>query len=133
MISETRPPTILCVDDECTGLLMRRKILETQGYRVFTAENGRAGIAIVSAEAIDLVLLDYMMPDEDGGIVAKKIRGMKPAIPILMLSAVVDLPPEVLAHIDRHVVKGQSPLGLLSAVAELLNSGSTFSDTGAAG
>ena len=131
-MSELPNPLLLCVDDEPRGLLMRRLLLESHGYRVLTAENGADGIAILSAEAIDLVLLDYMMPFQDGGEVAGKMKGIKPAVPILMLSAFVDLPSEVLANTDRFVIKGQSPATLLSAVAELLNSSSTVSSHGPA-
>lgn len=53
---------ILCVDDEVVGLSVRRMTLESQGYRVFTAENGPDSLAIFSAEPIELVVLDYKMP-----------------------------------------------------------------------
>ena len=38
------PAAILCVDDEETALLLRRRVLEKAGYRVFTALTGREGI-----------------------------------------------------------------------------------------
>lgn len=130
MTSQGRGSVILCVDDESSGLLMRRLLLESQGYRVLTAESGTEGIAILSAEAVDLVLLDYMMPGIDGGIVAETMKKIKPSVPILMLSAYVDLPSETTAHVDRYVIKGQSPPTLLSAVAELLRSDSGSSSVG---
>ena len=64
--------------------------------------------------------------------VAEEMKKIKPSVPILMLSAYVDLPSEALANIDRYVIKGQAPATLLSAVAELLNSGSTVSSHGPA-
>jgi len=111
---------------------MRRLLLESQGYRVLTSESGVEGIAVLRAEAVDLVLLDYMMPGEDGSVVAEKMKSIRPSVPILMLSAYVDLPSEMLIHVDRYVIKGQSPEGLLSAVAELLKSSSTDSSHPAA-
>lgn len=127
MMSEDRNPLILCVDDERSGLLMRRLLLESQGYRVLTAENGSDGLAILSAEDVDLVLLDYAMPGADGAEVAGNMKKIKPSIPILMLSAYIDLPSETFVHVDRYVIKGQSPASLLTTVAELLKSGSTDS------
>lgn len=123
MTNQCRGSLILCVDDERSGLLMRRLLLESQGYRVLTAESGAEGIGLLSAEDVDLVLLDYMMPGIDGGAVAEAMKKLKPSVPILMLSAYVDLPAETVAHVDRYVIKGQSPPVLLSAVAELLESG----------
>lgn len=127
MTNLARGPVILCVDDERSGLLMRKLLLEVQGYRVLTAESGAEGLAIFAAEALDLVLLDYMMPGEDGGAIAEKMKNIRPSVPILMLTAYVDLPSETLANVDRYVIKGQSPVILLSAVAEMLSRASTGS------
>ncbi len=101
MTNHGRDAVILCVDDESSGLLMRRLLLESQGYQVLTAESGAEGIAILSAEAVDLVVLDYMMPGADGGAVAETMKKIKPSVPILMLSAYVDLPSETVIHVDR--------------------------------
>ena len=127
MTDRTRGPVILCVDDESSGLLMRKLLLEAQGYQVLTAASGAEGLSITSAEAVDLILLDYMMPGEDGGSVAEKMKKMRPSIPILMLTAYVDLPSETLVNVDRYVIKGQSPTVLLSAVAEMLGHASNGS------
>ena len=120
MTRQDRDSVILCVDDERSGLLMRRLLLESQGYVVLTAESGEEGVAVLAAKEVDLVLLDYMMPGADGGAVAETMKKIKPSVPILMLSAYVDLPSETIAHVDRYVIKGQSPPTLLNTVAELL-------------
>lgn len=112
---------ILCVDDEVTGLSVRKMILESQGYRVFTAENGPEALAQFSSNGIDLVVLDYSMPGMHGGVVAEKMKRLRPAVPILMLSAYVDLPSETLALVDKYVTKGEPPPVLLGAIAQLLS------------
>jgi CheY-like chemotaxis protein len=111
---------VLCVDDEAVGLTVRKMTLESQGYRVLTAENGPSGLAIFSSEKVDLVVLDYKMPGMDGDVVAERMKQLKPSVPILLLSAYVDLPHEVLALVDRYLTKGEGPLPMLQAVAELL-------------
>lgn len=120
MQARSQGKLILCVDDETTGLSVRKMILESQGYRVVTAENGPDGVAIFSVEPIDLVVLDYQMPGMNGDVVAERMKQLKPFIPILMLSAYVDLPNETLALVDRSLTKGDGPLIMLNAVAELL-------------
>jgi CheY-like chemotaxis protein len=120
MQARSQGDLILCVDDETTGLSVRKMILESQGYRVVTAENGPDGLAIFSAEPIDLVILDYKMPGMNGDVVAERMKRLKPFIPILMLSAYVDLPKETLALVDRYLTKGDGPRIMLTAVAELL-------------
>ena len=125
MVTTFNGKVLLCVDDEATGLLVRKMMLESQGYRVFTAENGPDALLLFSSEMIDLVVLDYSMPGMHGGVVAERMKELKPAVPILMLSAYVDLPGETLALVDKSVTKGESPPALLDAIAQLLNHNQT--------
>lgn len=111
---------VLCVDDEAVGLAVRKQVLEAAGYRVFTAGNGPDALEIFSAETLDLVILDYKMPGMNGDVVAEEMKRLKPSVPILMLSAYVDLPSETLALVDMYLTKGEGPLIMLNAVAELL-------------
>jgi CheY-like chemotaxis protein len=112
---------ILCVDDEAVGLSVRKAVLESQGYRVLAAENGPDALYIFSSESIDLVILDYAMPGMYGMVVAERMKALRPAVPILLLSAYVDLPSEIFHFVDRSITKGESPAVLLGAVAQLLN------------
>jgi CheY-like chemotaxis protein len=108
------------VDDEVVGLSVRKTILESQGYRVLTAENGPDGLKIFSAENIDVVVLDYKMPGMNGDVVAERMKQLKPSVPILMLSAYIDLPRQVLAVVDKYLTKGNETPQMLAAIAELL-------------
>ncbi|MEI6703401.1 MAG: response regulator, partial [Deltaproteobacteria bacterium] len=84
-----KQPTILCVDDEPTNLLLLQAILVPQGYRVVFAENGLVALAKLTEEVIDLVLLDLMMPGIDGFEVCRRIKSdeIQNSIPIIMLTA----------------------------------------------
>jgi CheY-like chemotaxis protein len=113
-------PIILCVDDETTGLAVRKMTLESRGYHVMTADNGAEGLAIFSSQPIDLVILDYKMPGMDGDVVAERMKRLKPVVPILLLSGYVDLPREKVATVDMYLTKGTGPQVMLKAVAELL-------------
>jgi CheY-like chemotaxis protein len=112
--------TVLCIDDEPNGLLVRRMLLESQGYQVLTATGGREGLDLFSANPIRAVILDYAMPGMDGGAVAAELKRMKPDVKILLLSAYVDLPQEVLDLVDARAVKGSSPTSFLGALQQLL-------------
>ncbi len=112
---------ILCVDDERIGLSVRKMLLESQGYRVLTAENGADALVLFSSETLDLVILDYAMPGMNGDVVAERMKELRPDLPILMLSAYVDLPSETLALVDKSITKGEPAPVLLEAVAQLLN------------
>ncbi len=116
---------VLCVDDETVGLMVRKQVLEARGYRVFAAENGADALKTFSSEPVDLVVLDYKMPGMNGDVVAERMKELRPSVPILMLSAYVDLPRETLALVDMHLTKGEGPLIMLKAVAELLTRAQT--------
>jgi CheY-like chemotaxis protein len=99
MIPErTGPPSVLIVDDDQEINDIVGMILESRGYRVRSAENGREALAAVRKSTPDLVLLDLMMPVMTGVEFLEEMR-KDPAlanVPVLILSAwaehAVDLP-----------------------------------------
>lgn len=111
---------VLCVDDESTGLHVRRLILEHSGYRVLTALGAAEALSIFRKEAVDLVLLDYFMPGVDGGQAAAQMKALKPQVPIIMLSAYLSLPNSVLQHVDAFITKGEPVETLLNTIVSLL-------------
>jgi CheY-like chemotaxis protein len=66
--------TILVVDDESSNAEVLALILEEEGYRVFTAFNGRHGLQSVAEHRPELVMLDFMMPVMDGAEMGKRLR-----------------------------------------------------------
>src|SRR5581483_7021532 len=101
--------TVLCVDDERIGLRVRKIMLETRGFNVLTASDGRQGLAIFEQNQVDLVVLDYFMPDMNGGDVAAELRRRRPNVPIIFLSAYFSLPPEALELANAFITKGDPP------------------------
>jgi DNA-binding response OmpR family regulator len=81
--------TILIVDDDPDSLDIVRTFLESKGYDVHTARDGRDGLAKVDEVEPDLVLLDVMMPGMDGWEVARVIKNHPEhgAIRVVMLTA----------------------------------------------
>jgi CheY-like chemotaxis protein len=114
-------PTILCIDDEALGLRIRRTVLEHAGYRVLTAEDGPSGLALFRGHPVDGVVLDYYMPEMDGGAVAEAMRRERPEVPIMLLSAYINLPPETIALVDVTLLKGEGPQELLEKLRHMLD------------
>jgi len=114
------PHLILCIDDEKIGLHVRQKVLQRAGYAVLTAEDGPRGLEVFSQHPVDAVILDYSMPGMDGGQLAARMRQTKPEIPILLLSAYMDLPPEVTSIVDCFITKGEGAPFLLNKLETLL-------------
>ncbi len=116
------PRRVLCVDDEKVGLAVRRILLEANGYHVLTAEGGAQALQIFEEYPVDAVILDYSMPGMDGAQVAAQMRSRHPETPILLLSAYVTLPDEVLQLVDLSLTKGDGAPVLLETLDKLFRS-----------
>ena len=110
---------ILCIDDEAKGLAVRKALLESQGYEVLTATSGREGLALFARHRVPAVVLDYAMPEMNGAEVAAALKHLEPRVKILLYSAYVDLPEEVLSRVDAYATKGDHPKTLFAAVKQL--------------
>ncbi len=77
---------ILVIDDESSIIKFLKVNLERNGFDVFTAMNGQAGLEMFESRSPDLVILDIIMPDMDGFSVCRRIREIS-GIPVIMLSA----------------------------------------------
>ena len=80
---------ILVVDDDANICELLRLYLTKEGYQVTVANDGEEGLEKFNAVKPDMVLLDVMMPGEDGFAVCRRIRSLTEA-PILFLSARTD-------------------------------------------
>jgi len=78
--------TILLVDDEEAVQKLLTYPLEHEGYRVLQARDGEEALRRFDADAVDLVVLDVMLPKMDGLEVCRRLR-MRSSVPIIMLTA----------------------------------------------
>ena len=88
---------ILAVEDEPAILRMLERGLTGAGHQVLTAETGEDGAVLAVDEGVDLVLLDISLPGMSGHDVLSRIRGRRPDLPVLMLTARDDLDNKVRA------------------------------------
>ncbi len=66
--------TILLVDDEPKIVFLTRMILEKKGHRILVAEDGEECMRVLENERPDLILLDVMLPGDDGWEICRKIK-----------------------------------------------------------
>jgi|SRR3989338_1096808 len=85
---KTPKPKILLIDDDKWLTDLYGEKLQREGFSFFSASNGREGLKIISIYKPDLILLDVVMPKEDGLSVLKKIKSSPETqnIPVLMLT-----------------------------------------------
>lgn len=79
--------TILVVEDDPSLRQLLIQNLEYEGYHILAAENGQKGLLLAESEAIDLILLDLMLPKMSGIALCKHIRAKGNTVPIIMLTA----------------------------------------------
>ena len=110
---------ILCIDDNQDVLECEKAFLESFGYTVLTAPSGGEGLKLASRHSVDVVIVDYFMPEMSGQEVAIEMRRLKPQATIIMLSGAVDVPEQALTWVDAFVAKDRLASQLLPAIAQL--------------
>jgi len=120
--------TILLVDDEPDVLALASSILKAEGYTLLSTENPREALRIARAwpEPLDLLLTDVVMPGMNGRELAGRLRGLRPGIKVLFMSAfgaeAIENYGIRLAPGEPFVVKPFAVADLASKVRGVLNS-----------
>jgi DNA-binding response OmpR family regulator len=126
---------ILVVDDEPRFVRLVEANLQTEGYEVLKAKNGKQAVEVAANDKPSLILMDVMMPEMDGFEACERIREFS-TVPIIMLTAKGDEEHKVRAlnlGADDYVVKPFSANELLARVGAVMRraqrSAPEFSDT----
>ena len=80
---------ILVIDDDNDFRSYVCDLLESRGYRVFAAENGKKGIEVLQKEKADVILVDMIMPEREGIETIMEVKLMYPHIKIIAMSGAV--------------------------------------------
>jgi DNA-binding NtrC family response regulator len=79
--------SILIVEDEDTQRSLLGGLLKKEGYNTKEAGDGDAATKIFKEETLEIVLLDYKLPDIDGLTLLKRLREMNPEVEVIMITA----------------------------------------------
>ena len=82
-----KPSRILVVDDDLRLRDLLQRYLTEQGFAVSTVADAPAMDRLIGRERFDLMVLDLMLPGEDGLSICRRLRGTKNTIPVIMLTA----------------------------------------------
>jgi two-component system alkaline phosphatase synthesis response regulator PhoP len=116
---------ILVVDDDKQIVRLVRAYLEQAGFQVFTAYDGGTALHIIRRERPDLVVLDLMLPDQDGWDITRIVRA-DPTLadmPIIMLTARVEDADKIVGlelGADDYITKPFNPREVLARVRAVL-------------
>ncbi len=125
---------ILIIDDDADFVAATKMVLQSRSdYQVLTADNGVFGLPIARAEKPDLIILDVIMPFEDGFTTSKQLKADPELkkIPIIMLTSFsqrmgetdVSVAQGMDLEAEDYVEKPVSPQQLLDRVDRLLSVG----------
>jgi DNA-binding response OmpR family regulator len=116
------PRRVLVVDDDDDIRLLLQELLSGAGYRVETAEDGRAALRVFHENPTDLIILDLSMPDLDGFETLERLRDLSD-VPVILLTArsgEIDKVRGFRAGADDYVVKPFGRQELLARIEALL-------------
>lgn len=82
-----KAPTILVADDEANIRRVLEAMLTKEGYTVLLAENGKRAFDVVSANAIDVLISDLIMPDMTGVELLQKVKQVQPECSAIIVTA----------------------------------------------
>ena len=116
-------PHLLIVDDDERIRSLLQQFLIQSDYLVSTAENAKQAITLLSAIEFELIILDVMMPGQDGISFTAKLRNLKNNTPILLLTARGDIEDRIKgleAGADDYLPKPFEPKELLLRINAIL-------------
>ena len=108
---------ILLVDDEESIHLLYSEELEEEGYEVYSAMTGEEALEKLPEIGPDLVILDINMPGMNGIEVLRRMKEIKPQLPVILSSAYQEFKQNLASWAsDEYIVKSANMQELLTAV-----------------
>jgi two-component system phosphate regulon response regulator OmpR len=121
--NNARPNRVAVVDDDARIRDLLRRYLTQEGFEVLLAEDGKSLSKLLIREAVDLIVLDLMLPGEDGLSICRRLRAANDLTPIIMLTAKVEEVDRIVGlevGADDYLPKPFNPRELLARIHAVL-------------
>ncbi len=126
---------VLVVDDDCDCIEFAQGVLTREGYDVITASDGQEGLEKARSECPDLIILDVIMPEQDGWDTCDELRSAQETrrVPIVYLTCVPGAKTIYGPHgaletdWDEYLTKPVAPQNLVAVVRRLLEKAAALS------
>src|SRR2546428_408528 len=130
----TRADRVVVVDDDARIRDLLRRYLTQEGFEVLLAEDAKALNRVLTRETVDLIVLDLMLPGEDGLSICRRLRAANDVTPIIMLTAKVEDVDRIVGlevGADDYLPKPFNPRELLARIHAVLRRRPTMEAPGA--
>ena len=121
--AQSRADRVVVVDDDARIRDLLRRYLTQEGFEVLLAEDGKSLSKLLIREAVDLIVLDLMLPGEDGLSICRRLRAANDLTPIIMLTAKVEEVDRIVGlevGADDYLPKPFNPRELLARIHAVL-------------
>lgn len=121
--TNSTPDRIVVVDDDARIRDLLRRYLTQEGFEVLLAEDAKSLNRLLVREAVDMIVLDLMLPGEDGLSICRRLRAANDATPIIMLTAKVEDVDRIVGlevGADDYLPKPFNPRELLARINAVL-------------
>ena len=122
-LANARADRIVVVDDDARIRDLLRRYLTQEGFDVLLAEDGKALNRMLTRENVDMIVLDLMLPGEDGLSICRRLRAVNDTTPIIMLTAKVEDVDRIVGlevGADDYLPKPFNPRELLARIHAVL-------------
>jgi len=114
---EAQKPIVLFLDDNPDILEVYEAYFGHNGFTVLTTSRAANAIQLAETHPVKVAVVDYEMPEINGHQAAVALKGIRPTLPVILVSGSCDIPPEALQAVDFFVSKGDGP----SRLNEVIN------------
>lgn len=111
---------LLWVDDSPLLLGLYQAVFESFGFEVQAVCSPREALDYLSTQAIDAAILDYEMPEMNGGVLASFIKARHPELPVILYTGSLSISPEAHRWVDAICSKAAPRERLLATIEETL-------------
>jgi CheY-like chemotaxis protein len=112
---------ILLVDDDASARESMKLLLQIDRHEVIEAKSGQEALELFHQSVMDLVIVDYFMPQMEGTKLAEHLKLAAPLMPILMVTAYVEKLVDCHNPVDAILPKPFGIADLRQSIASLLN------------
>jgi CheY-like chemotaxis protein len=112
-------PKVFYVDDNDRTRATLTRMLEASGFEVISLGHPGHALGVLKDASVDVVLVDYQMPEFTGAQLAREIKALDRPLPVIVISGMEELPSNEMKYVDVHFGRGTRLDDLVDTLRDL--------------